>query len=173
MGRRCVFGACVWRDEGLRVRLRHKLNAMRVLVRNRTGIERSEVVIMLCEPLSVAISGTRVIISASLSDMGHSAKVHKRVVSAPPSRRRRTLIVRSEKACFIVDIPAKTSGSIGVIYAVGQETRRSEIQGQGEIWHQGHAGRCFGRCRLCHIAVGRSKKGSRGSDETTTRMILT
>ena len=91
--------------------------------------------------------------------------------SVPPSPPRRTLIVRSEKARVVVDPAAKASGSIGAIHAVGQETRWLEIQGQGEIWRQ--AGGCFGGCRLCHIAAGRSKKGGRGSDETTAGLIIT
>lgn len=106
-------------------------------------------------------------------DMGHSAKLHKRVVGPPPSHLCCPLIVCVEKDRFLVDNPTKISHSIGAICSVGQETRRPEIQGQSEVWHKGHAGRpCVGRCRLCDIVIGRSEKGSGGGSEAASGMIM-
>ena len=97
------------------------------------------------------------------------------IIGHGPQRKTTPLIVVVHSSCAQKKpafVPAKTSHSIGAIYAVSQETRRPEIQGQGEIWHRGHAGRYFGRCRLRHIAVGRSKKGGRGSDEATDPDVM-
>lgn len=94
-------------------------------------------------------------------DMGHSAKVHKRMaVSLPPSQLCHPPIVCTEKDRHA----AKISRSTGAICSVGQETRRLEVQ------NQGHG---VGWCRLCDVDVGRSERGSRGGSQASTGMIVT